>query len=439
MRPGVLFILYLGVVLSPLALAVAGARPPRPLWDELASGAGMLAFAIILAEFVMSGRFRAISARIGMDVTMRLHQLLARSALLLALIHPFLYRSPFGDAAPWDATRQFSLSMDIVSLGTGVAAWILLPGFVALSIFRDGIGYRYETWRLMHGLGAIAIAGLALIHALEGGRYSQDPVMAGLWIVLFALAVLTLAVVYLFAPLMQGRRPWTVRSVRRIGLKTWELTLEPEGHGGMAYKAGQFAWLNVGNSPFSLHENPFSISSAPASGPGIRFTIKELGDFTKSLGAVAPGTRAWLDGPYGHLAIAGRDEPGIAFIAGGVGIAPLLGILRQLRLEGDKRPTALIFGNRVQEQILYAEELDSLTREHGTKIAHVLSEPPQGWAGAVGMVDAALIRESLEFPAAREWLYVLCGPPAMMEAVEDMLLGLGVPARQVLSERFKYD
>ena len=118
MRPGVLFILYLGVVLSPLALAVAGARPPRPLWDELASGAGMLAFAVILAEFVMSGRFRAISARIGMDVTMRLHQLLARSALLLALIHPFLYRSHFGEATPWDVTRQFSLSMDILSLGT---------------------------------------------------------------------------------------------------------------------------------------------------------------------------------------------------------------------------------------------------------------------------------------------------------------------------------
>jgi predicted ferric reductase len=207
----------------------------------------------------------------------------------------------------------------------------------------------------------------------------------------------------------------------------------------MQYKAGQFTWLNVGHGPFSLHENPFSLSSAPVSGPQVQFVIKELGDFTRTVGAIKQGTRAYLDGPYGNLVTAGRAEPGIALIAGGVGIAPLLGILRQLRHDRDRRPTTLVYGNRVQEQILYREELEELARDHGTKTVHVLSEPLAGWGGRTGQIDAELIRAVFDDPQTRQWLFVLCGPPVMMEIVEDTLIGLGVPAGQILSERFSYD
>ncbi|MEO3430270.1 ferredoxin reductase family protein [Pelagibius sp. CAU 1746] len=399
----------------------------------------MLAYAVILVEFVLSGRFRSISARLGMDVTMRVHQLFARTALALALLHPFLYRGAFNPALPWDATRQFTLTDDFGALASGIAAWVLLPGFVLLAMGRDRIGFSYETWRWMHGLGAVLIAGLLLHHTLAAGRYSTEAPLAVLWAVLLGIAVLSLVNVYVFKPLLQRRRAWTVASVKPAGLKTWELTLQPDGHDGLSYEAGQFVWLNVGHSAFSLRENPFSISSAPGTGPALQFVIKELGDFTRTLGQVAPGTRAYLDGPHGNLVVAGRGEPGIALLAGGVGVAPLLGILRQLRLEGDTRPTSLVYGNRVAEQISYRDELDALARDHGTEVVHVLSEPPRDWQGRIGMLDAAVVRELFSAPEKRDWLYVLCGPPAMMAAVEDCLIDLGVPARQILSERFTYD
>lgn len=399
----------------------------------------MLAFAIILVEFALSGRFQSISEHIGMDVTMRVHQLFARTALALALIHPFLYRTGFNPQRPWDVTQQFTLTSDFMTLMTGVLAWVLLPAFVLFSIGRDKIGYKYETWRWMHGLGALVIAGLVLHHTLSAGRYSTDPVLTGLWSVFFLVAVLSLVNVYIVQPILEKRRPWKVTTLRPIALKTWELALEPDGHQGMTYDAGQFAWLNVGNSAFSLRENPFSISSAPGSGAGLQFVIKELGDFTRSLGSVELGTKAYMDGPHGNLVVSGRIEPGIALIAGGVGIAPLLGILRQLRHDDDRRPTVLVYGNRVEEQIVYREELEGLTRDHGTRVVHALSEPPQDWAGHRGMVDAGLIREIFASPDKTQWLFVLCGPPAMMEAAEDTLIDLGVPARQILSERFTYD
>ena len=102
-------------------------------WDEIATGAGLLAFAIILVEFVLSGRFRTISRTIGMDVTMRFHQLLARTALALALLHPFLYQSPFNPQLPWDPSRQLTLTHDLGSLGTGILGWVLLVTLIVLS------------------------------------------------------------------------------------------------------------------------------------------------------------------------------------------------------------------------------------------------------------------------------------------------------------------
>ncbi len=400
----------------------------------------MLGFAIILVEFVLSGRFRTVSARIGIDVTMRFHQLLARTALAFALVHPFLYRSPFRPAYPWDVTRRTTVNVDALALASGTLGWIMLVVLVALSIGRDKIPYKYETWRMMHGIGAVLIAALILHHTLTMGRYSQDPWLAALWATLFAIAVLTLAFVYLAKPVWQMLHPWAVHSIKPIAHGIWELTLDPIGHSGLDYEAGQFAWVNVGNSSFSLRENPFSISSAPTDGKQLRFIIKELGDFTSTIGQILPGTKAYVDGPHGNLMAGEIHAPGIALIAGGVGIAPLLSILRELKGRNDRRPTVLVYGNRIKEQIVHRNELREIAaKDHGTTIVHVLSHPPDGWQGRTGMIDQPLIQDLFRLPEMRQWLFVLCGPPEMMNVVEDTLIGLGVGPNRIVSERFKYD
>jgi predicted ferric reductase len=99
-----------------------------------------------------------------------------------------------------------------------------------------------------------------------------------------------------------------------------------------------------------LTEHPFSISSAPVDRPRITFTIKESGDFTSRIRTIAPGTRAYLHGPHGNFTLTGRATKGIVFIAGGVGFAPIMGMLRQLKAA---HPLRLIYGNRVETQILY--------------------------------------------------------------------------------------
>jgi len=434
-----LFAIYLGIIVLPLILAAVGAKPPRPVWDEIASGAGMVAFAILLAEFLLSGRFRAISGGVGMDVTMRFHQLLARSALALVIVHPFLYTTPFGWALPYDPSRQWTLVQPGPALMAGAAAWILLPAFVLVSIARSDLFKRYENWRWAHGLGAALIAGLSWYHATQAGRYSSDPALYWLWTGLFAVAILSLASVYVLRPITKLRRPWKVCEIRKAADQTWAVDLEPVGHDGISYKAGQFFWLHIGHSAFSLSENPFSVASAPAQKGKLSFVIKELGDFTSTLGSIPQGAKAYVDGPFGHMTIEGRHEPGIGLVAGGVGIAPMLSILRELDATGDTRPVKLVYGNRNEGQIVASEELDRYAQRPDVDVVHVVAEPGPDWCGETGITDAAFIRRHFGRPEQRDWLYVLCGPPAMMTGAEEVLLALGVAPNNILSERFTYD
>lgn len=435
----VLFFTYIAVMFAPLVLSFAQDLPARSLRDDVASGLGLVAFAVLLVEFVLSGRFKVISRRIGSDVTMRWHQLLARGALVMVLLHPFLYAAPFDRTHPWDPSRAETLLYQIDYLAAGTIAFVLLIPFVLMAIYRDQLPYRYEAWRLMHGLGAGLIIVLVAIHALIGGRYSVDPALSAFWLVLIALAAASLLFVYVLKPLWQKWHAYKVVSVERVSAHSWELVVEPEKGEAPDFLAGQFAWLNVGHSPFSLDENPFSIASAPGERPRIGFLIKEVGDFTRSLASIKVGTRAYLDGPHGHLTIAGRKAAGIALIAGGVGLAPLIGIARQMRIDRDMRPAVLVYGNRTREQIAYGAELEEIAGDIDLRIEHVLSEPADDWPGRRGFIDADQIHSIFDGQPPADWLYVLCGPPAMLTIVEGALRRLGVPKNRILSERFYYD
>ncbi|KUJ82314.1 ferredoxin reductase family protein [Ruegeria profundi] len=429
-----LVLVYMALILAPLGLSWSLDWPPRSFHQELASALGMLAFSIILMEFLLSGRFRFISSGVGMDVTMRVHQVMARTALAFALLHPLLYQgTPSGGQRPWDVSSQLTITTDFFALASGIGAYLLLFILVISAIARKTLDYKYETWRLLHGIGALFLACLLLHHTVYAGRYGGHPAVAYLWIAMTGIAVGTLLYVYVAHPLLQMRRPWRVVSINRLTPRQWELKVRPDGHNGLTFAAGQFAWLNVGHSAFSLHEHPFSISSAPVDSPTISFVIKELGDFTQTLGQIKPGTLAYLDGPHGNLCVDDRPERGIVLVAGGVGIAPLLSILRQVRSNADQRDVKLIYGNRLEEQIVYRQELSK------EDTVFVLSEPPDNWCGETGWIDGPLLDRTLSSEQFDNWLFVLCGPTAMMDVVEDHLIARGTSSQRILSERFDYD
>lgn len=440
---------YVVLVLLPVALGWLLVGPARPWQDEFATVLALAGFSALLLEFLLSGRFRLISGRIGIDRTMRWHQAFARVLTLALLLHPFLYdyqayrqsgALPASTLAATDPARAAVLGLDGWSAATGWVAWMMLLCLTGLAMFRRATPYTYEGWRVMHGLTAVAVALTGLHHALVAGRYSGAAPLAAYWAVLAGLALFTLVEVYVLRPRRLARRPWRIASVTPAAERSWEVTLLPEGHPGLPFQAGQFAWVRLDCPPRSVREHPFSIASAPAEAGGrLRFLIKEAGDFTHRVGRLPVGAPAYVDGPHGVLVTEGWQGPGIAFIAGGIGIAPMLSMLRAAQAAGEQRPMLLLYGNRHEGQIIAREELAAMAEAMPLEVVHVLSEPPAGFGGGTGQLTRDLVRGRCDRAAREGWLFVLCGPPPMLREARAGLRALGVPAARIREERFVYD
>jgi predicted ferric reductase len=428
-------LLYLAFLAFPLVMAILDGEKAS-IWREIASAAGALGFAILLSEFVLSGRFTLVSGRIGIDAIMRLHQLAARVALVLIVLHPLLYVWPRMASDPMGAASMLGAMFASGSLRTGVIAWALTIILVAMAIWRDQLRITYETWRLSHGLGALLIAAFSLHHALAIGSHSVMPALALYWQAGFTLALLTMLHVYILRPLLQMRAPYRIASVEKAAERTWLLVIEPQQAEAITFEAGQFVWLNIGHSPFSLTEHPFSIASAPHLGR-LDFLIKEAGDFTNKIGAVKPGTRVWIDGPYGHFTLPEAGSAPLVFIAGGVGIAPVLSMLREMDRRRTGQPVTLIYGNRLASQIVAPDELRAMETSLGLHLQLVLGEPPEDWRGLSGDLSEPVLRPLLT-PLVPDARYMICGPLPMIDAVEAILKRLGISSASIFTERFRY-
>lgn len=438
-----LLALYLVLALLPVTLAAVQGLEPRPWRDELATGLGLAGFTMLLMEFLLSGRFKRLSAQVGQDRVMQFHQVMAYVLLAFLLLHPFLYSLPMGETPPTVPAGEEWLRLSLWPGLSGILAWVLLAMLVFMAIARDDLPMRYEAWRFSHGLGALLIALFGLHHTLEAGRYSQDVWLTGFWVLGVLVAVASLVHVHVIIPLRQRRYPLKVVTVRQEAERIWTVELEPDtaaGHPGTVfpYRAGQFAWLKLERPLFRITEHPFSIASAPAQWPRIAFSIKEAGDFTNGIGELAPGTRAYLDGPYGHFTLDESDARPLVLVGGGVGMAPIMALLRELRARQSQRTLVVVQTNRDIAQQLYTAELEAMTSELDLRVHYMLSAPPADWDGLTGLPDATLLQQVVRVPP-QDCVYYLCGPPAMIDTLEHGLLSrLGIPAGQVVSERFRY-
>ena len=193
----------------------------------------------------------------------------------------------------------------------------------------------------------------------------------------------------------------------------------------------------MGGSLFSLREPPFTISTAPEQGPNLVFSIKPLGDDTAELVKTEPGTRAYVDGPYGAFSVDRTPGAGgFVMIAGGVGITPILANLHALEARADPRPLIVLYANPDWDSVSFRDELDRMRHTLDLTLVHVLDAPPEGWRGESGRIDRAMLERHLPVES-RDWPHMLCGPAPMTAAVRKALGELGVPAQRIDYEIFE--
>lgn len=195
----------------------------------------------------------------------------------------------------------------------------------------------------------------------------------------------------------------------------------------------------------------YSLANPPTEPTRLRFTIRiatpppGTRNLPPGVGStyifnLQPGDKVTLSGPFGEFAVKQSDRE-MCFVGGGAGMAPLRSqILDQLlRVKTDRR-LSFWYGARSKLELFFDEEFSRLAEQYPNFSYHVaLSNPmpEDNWKGMTGYIHQQLHDAYLathEDPTEIE--YYLCGPPLMVQAVEEMLDSLGVEPEMVAYDKF---
>ncbi len=426
--------LYLAIVLAPLGLMLAGPWPEGRLYlRDLSVALAFSGMSLIGLQFALTARIPSLKRPFGSDVVYFFHHHISIVGFGLIVLHIVLLL--WIDPATWRLFHPLEAPLRARFAVAGLVSFVAL---IFLSLTRRKIRLEYTVWRITHGFLAISAVIFGMVHMQLVGHYLSSPWKRGLWAGYAALWIAALVYARGVRPFLLKRSPYRVEEIREERGGSWTVCLAPVGHDGARFHPGQFAWLTIGRSPFADVEHPFSYSSSAEDPMRPTFTIKALGDFTATIPRVPIGTPVYVDGPFGAFTLDRHPyAEGFVFVAGGIGITPVMSMIRTLRDRGDVRPCLLIYAVRSMDQATFAEELEALRQTMGLEIAWVPAEAPANWDGPSGFLTEPLIEEllPLERRSGNVQAFV-CGPPLMMDLVEDALVKTGIPLRAVHTERF---
>ncbi|MCC5906324.1 MAG: ferric reductase-like transmembrane domain-containing protein [Balneolaceae bacterium] len=421
--------IYVLLALIPMIIAVAGDLPEfRTFWIEFGVALGFMGLSLFALQFIFSGRIRRIAPKFGTDNLINFHRQIGITAFFLILAHPVtLIIAEPSFIAYFDPRINF---MRAIALSFVTIAIIFIT---VTSMWRMTFKLQYEYWRLLHGFLALAIVFIGVVHAMQVSHYMEP-----LWKKIGLGAVMSAAMYMVIhtrmvRPWMNKKKPYTITNIKEEIGDCFTISLKPDGHPKMDFIPGQFAWITIGSTPFSLQQNPFTFSSSARSDV-LKFTAKTDGDFTSTWKNIPDGTKAWLEGPFGSFTpVKGRH---LFFIMGGIGVTTAISMLRTMRDDKDPRKTILVYANTSVEEITFHDEIEKLSFEIDLKVVHVLNEPSEDWEGEEGYVTEELLERLLPDDHSN-YLFYICGPAPMMDMAGIALHDLGIKWNHIYMERFQ--
>jgi predicted ferric reductase len=279
----------------------------------------------------------------------------------------------------------------------------------------------YGLWRGFHRLTGLFLA-FGFVHGLMDATLFGSSLLRWSYVVVGGVGL----GFYLFRELLARRvartHDYAVSSVAPIDDSAFEIWLRPLGQ-RFAFRPGQFALVNL-EARDGWHRHPFTI----ASGPGeqeVRVTVRAVGDFTSSIGdVVAPGMPAVISSPQGHFDYKRGTEHQV-WVAGGIGVAPMLSWLRSAA--PGELPHRVDFFFSARGPAPLADEVAHLAGHHEELLLHLVDTERQP------RLTSAQILETVGVEANRLSAF-LCGPELMVSALQRDLVRAGVRAANVHRE-----
>jgi ferredoxin-NADP reductase len=238
----------------------------------------------------------------------------------------------------------------------------------------------------------------------------------------------------------------TTRPVHTLNLEERQLVAEGtmaflfERPEGFSFEAGQFLQMTLVDPPETDPEGDsrtFSIASAPHQRHLMIATRMRDTAFKRVLGAAAIGSAVTVKPAEGSFTLATAGPGPVVLLAGGIGITPFLSMVRDACHQQRPGDLCLFYSNKSLADAPFYHELQETIRVYPQfrLVVTMTEDPPDGvWMGERGFVDEAMLRRHI--PDLSEAVYYVAGPPAMVEAMQATLNGLGITPDRIRAEQF---
>ena len=389
---------------------------------------GVVAGCLLLLQIILGARLKCLDRIFGLSNLFKSHRINAIIIACLISIHPILIFIS-------DDRISIPLEFRYWPEFAGLCLLLLIMFMVISSYWRAGIRLTFHRWWPIHRGAAILIVIAFWVHVLSVSETFEQKIPKMLAFCAMGLCGL----IFLWIrtrPIRDRRKSLLVSAVEQAGGNAGCLKIISNTNHTPAYIPGQFCFITILSPHVSSEEHPFTIASSPTRLSGLEFIVRTTGDWTCQLKNLQPEDRILINGPFGlfsHLRLPESKE--LIMIAGGIGITPMLSMLRYMADHNDQRKITLIWSNQTQKHIIFPREFQNLAVQlKWLRIIHVLTREPE-YTAEKGRLDRPKLKRILSDCSISSAIFV-CGPDKMMKEVYNSLISIGFWRHMIFRERF---
>jgi predicted ferric reductase len=385
---------------------------------------GLCGFAMFALVIILSARLRVFEKFFkGINESYTAHHIFGGLALCLLLFHPLFLAFNFIAVSYTSAALFLLPSLDNLPKSFGIAGLAIMILALIITFYTK---LKYQVWKFTHKFMGLAFL-FAFFHVfLAGSNVAQNQWLKIYLLVLSFGAFAAYFYRVFYIDILPKGYKYVFQEIKEDKDKIWEITLKPQNR-EIKFAPGQFGFVKILSKNISREIHPFSFSSA--NGNPLKIAIKELGDYTNKMGSVGAGDLAFVEGPYGAFNFKNHKNKNQIWIAGGVGIAPFLSMLRSLYENNPDYKIDLYYSAKSRELFAFKEEIEKIT-ENNKNFRVIFWATDQS-----GFLTANLVKDKTENLFEKDIL--ICGPKPMMDSLKSQFVGFGVSEKKIHTEDFQ--
>jgi predicted ferric reductase len=406
----------------------ASLAAPGGLLTAAGRMAGFTGTYLILIMVVLVARLPWLERSVGQDQLIRWHRRVSPWAIGLIAAHVVLITLGYAAAAKSSVLSEIWLFLrsypDILAAAVGFGLLVLAAVTSYRAVRRR---MRYETWWVVHLYLYLGLA-LAFAHQIVTGiDFIGHPLVRALWIAIWASTAGLVLVFRVGQPAGRSlRHRLRVVEIRDEAPGVISVICRGRHLEKLPVSGGQFFQWRFLTRELWWQAHPYSLSAMPQP-PYLRVTVKGLGDSSRALAHLRPGTWVAFEGPYGAFTDHARLSDGVLLIAAGVGVTPLRALLEDLPAGTD---VVVIIRASTAADVLHRAEIAALVEHRGGRLHELI-----GSRHKVRLTPRTL-RHLVPDLAGRD-VYV-CGPVGFGAEVLAAVQKLGVTEDQTHVEAFGF-